>query len=281
MKRFLSSITLCVVLIMQPAQADFIGDCSKILNGAQNSFKDLFPTDPQNQFFDIWCFRAYPGGLLAGYTLGNVDFLRGVHVMGGPFEKKTPTFVGTRDEVFALLGIAVDSGGGNAGDALCDTSNTAISEIITRQEGNTIFVTTEGKCVKLPTSDSLCKPPPAVDENGMAKPTNINMLSETNLISYDITGVHIPTLPGFPNPLEFIAQGFTSNICFEHVTEEFTKYDTEIDICFDITDIARDIPGASGNVTMAFKANSTSTIVDDCANTNADNIINLVTGESR
>ena len=193
MKLLLSSIALCMALFMQPAQASLNGDCTLVLDAAQKQFKDLFPTDPPNQFFDIWCFRAYPGGLLAGITFDGDK--PGVYVMGGPFIEDTPTFIDTRDEVFALLGIPLDSGGGDIKDALCSNNNSEISGIKTIVEDNFITITTEGKCVKLPTHQNLCDPPAEIVDNKPVE-TDIHMLSETKLIDFDIKGVEIPSIPG-------------------------------------------------------------------------------------
>ena len=280
MKRLLSSLALCMALTMQPAQADFIGDCTKILNGAQESFKDLFPTDPDNQFFEHWCFRAYPGltGLVyLGFTLGNSDFPPGVHGLNGIFGD-TPSFIATRDEAFALLGL--DSGGGGGGNEkdFCDNSNSAITGIDTIQDGNNVLVTTHGECVDLPTNSGLCTVEADTDENGDLEQTNIHMLTVTDLVRYEVTGFDLPSIPGFPDPLSSIAESFETTTCLVHAPRGFTDIVTEIDVCFNVSGLVGSIPGISDDVTIRLEAKSTSTVVDDCANTGADSIINLVTG---
>lgn len=273
MKRVLSSLALCMALSMQPAQADFIGDCTKILNGAQHSFKDLFPTAPDNLFLDHWCFREYPGPVYLGFTLGNSDFPPGVHGLNGIFGD-TPSFIATRDEAFALLGL--DSGGGGDLNAICDSSNSAVSGIKTIQDGKNITITTEG-CVKLPTR-SLCEVRPATDEQGTTQTTDYSVLTVTDLISYNISGLLLPSIPGLPNPLDPILQSFETTVCHKNAPKEMADTNVQIDVCFDISEQFVGIPGIPDEVTVEFKASSSSTLVDDCANTDADTIIDLFTG---
>ena len=289
MKLFLSSLALCTAFIMPPAQADLTTDCNKMLNRAQVLFSDLFPTDPFNQFSGNWCYRVYPGNQLArkkfvgeivvGITSGDDDFPPGVYGMGGPFGFG-PNFIDSRDGVFALLGLPLEPVRGKIKDAICDNSNSDINGLNITQDGTLITITTDGKCVKLPTNKNLCALPPKTDENGKPIPTNISMLTVTDLVNYEIKGFDIPFRPGLPNPLDFVTNNFTKSICFKHIQEDIVAFETKTDVCFDASDLVRNFPGISDKMTMAFKANSRSTIVDDCSNSGADIIINLVTGGS-
>ena len=149
-----------MALIMQPAQADFVEDCNNILNGAQRAFKDIFPTAPDNLFLGPWCYRAYPGNVLAGISIGSIDFPPGVYAMNGPFGDE-PNFIGPVDQTLAFL----NSQPGGGQNEICDSSNSAVSGIETIQDGDHISITTNGKCVPIPT-DSLCAVQAGTDEHG-------------------------------------------------------------------------------------------------------------------
>lgn len=279
MKQLLSYFTLCLVLMMQPAQAAIDEQCETILNGAETAFADLFPAGATTQILGSWCFRAYAVGFITRYTginaLKTDDFNVGVYVMGPPFDNE-PTYIGTSAQVIALLD-DLTGGGGNTQQTLCEISDTLISEIKTIQNGNTLTITTEGNCIKIPPTNP-CEPPSGTDKNGNPAVTGISMLTTTELISFEIAGFKIPNIPGFPNPLDPIVNSFANSTCFENVHEESAAFDTKTDICFDISDQVGSIPGISDKVTLALIAESNSRIVNDCSSVGADNIIDLVNG---
>jgi hypothetical protein len=106
------------------------------------------------------------------------------------------------------------------------------------------------------------------------------MLTITDLVNYEIKGFDIHFIPGLPNPLDFVTNNFTKSICFKHIREDIVAFETKTDVCFDASDLVRNIPGISDKMTLAFRANSRSTIVDDCSNSGADIIIDLFKGET-
>lgn len=279
MKYLLSAITLCMALSMQPALAAIDNNCELILGGAEKAFADIFPTGPVTQVVGSWCFRVY---LLEDITritgvnsLKTDDFNVGVYVVGPRFGE-APAYIGTSTQVLALIG-GLTGGSGNKQDAICDDSNIKDSGIKIIENGKKITVTTEGKCVKLPKSNNSCDLPPETDGAGKPIATGINMLTETELISFEIKGLEIPSIPGFSNPLDTVVDSFVKDTCFKHVRKESVGFETKTDICFDISELVQAF-GAKGPVTMTMKANSKSSLVDDCANTNADTIIDLVKG---
>lgn len=278
MNRLFSSLALCMAFIVQPAQATFTDDCNTVLNGAQQSFAGIFPGNPPNQFFGNWCFRSYPGVLLAGITSGDSDFQPGVYVMGPPFAN-TPTFVGTVNEVLVMLGLPADSGSSDQA-AICDTSNNEASGIIQTQEDNKIKITTNGQCVKPPKNNSFCEVSPETDDDGGFVETGIHALTTTDVNSVIFSGFDIPDIPGIPgfsNPLESIVDSFASKTCIIHAPEEISNFEIETDICLDLTDEVKGIPGVMPPVTVKFQGLSTMEIVNDCFQTDADSITNLVT----
>lgn len=281
MKQLLSYMTLCLILMMQPAQAAIDEKCEPILNGAEAAFADLFPAGATTQILGPWCFRAYTLGLITRYTGVNAlktdDFDVGVYVMGPPFDNE-PTYIGTSAQVIALLN-DLTGGSGNTETAICDNIDQISSGIKTIQNGNTMIVTTEGKCVKLPKNNNSCEPPPGTDEQGNPVVTNINMITTTDLLSFDIQGLNFPNIPGVPNPLDSIVNSFANSTCFMNIHEDVPAFDTETDVCFDISELVGNIPGISNNVTLKFQANSKSRIVDDCSN--ADTIVDLANGAAQ
>lgn len=278
MKPLLSYVTLCLVLLMQPAQAAIDEQCEPILNGAETAFADLFPAGATTQIIGSWCFRAYAIGLITRYTGVNAlkidDLNVGVYVMGPPFGNE-PTYIGTSAQVKTLLD-DLTGGSGNTETAVCDNIDEIASGIKTFKDGNIITVTTEGKCVKLPKNNNSCEPSQGIDEHGNPVATGINMLTTTDLVSFDIKGFNVPSIPGFPNPLDSIVNSFATSTCFKNVHDSTEAFDTKMDVCFDLSETIGNIPGISDMVTMRLKANSSSRIVDDCSG--ADNIVDLANG---
>ena len=278
MKRLIKPLAICLALIVLPAHAAIDERCEPILNATEIAFSELFPPGPVTQVIDSLCFRAYTVGNITRYAAINASktsFLDvGVYVLGPPFGD-TPTYIGTTDQVQAILDNLTGGEGGNTGESICDNSNSEVSGIKTFQDGDTITITTEGKCVKLPKNNSLCDIKAEKQEDGTFKPTDIHMLTTTNLVSYSITGLDIP---GFLNPLDPFAKSFANSTCLIHVPERTFNYKSHTDVCFDISELAQGIPGIPDIVTMQLIADSSSVIVDDCSKTGADTILNLVTG---
>lgn len=106
-------------------------------------------------------------------------------------------------------------------------------------------VTTEGNCVKLPKINNSCEPPQRIGEHGNPVATGRDMLTTTDLISFEINGFNFPSIPGFPNPLDSIVNSFANSTCFKNVHEETPAFDTKTDVCFDISGLVGNIPGYS------------------------------------
>ena len=274
MKRLLCSMALCMTFVMQPAQATFVDDCNTILNAAQQSFADIFPGNPPNQFFGPWCYRTYQGELLAGITSGDSNFPAGVYVLGG-FFGNTPTFIGSVSEVFALLGLPTNSGGRSSQEAICDNSNNETSGIVQTQEGNKVKITTNGKCIKPPENNSFCEVTPVTDDNGGLVETGIHALTTTTIDNVLFTGS--PGIPEFSDPLDSIVDSLATKTCIIHAPEQISDFEVETDICMDLTDQIGIITGVTAPVTLKFKGLSTVEIVNDCFQTDAETVTNLVT----
>ena len=281
MKRLLSSLSLCMALIMQPAQADLTQECNDILNRAQLAFPDLFPTKPDTQFLGPWCFRAYPLGLLAGVNrIKSKAFPIGVYVLGPPFGDE-PTFIGTTSQVTTLLddllGPAGGGGGGNNQEAICDSGDSELTGLFhTVEDNNTIKITTKGECIMPPENTSFCEVRAETDNSGELVATDIHALTNTEIASVKFTGYTSFAIPGVPNLQDTIEQNLSNTTCIIHAPTHFDEVTVETDICMDMTEQFAGIPGTADKVTMEFRGKSTSMIVDDCFDTNANSITDLV-----
>lgn len=274
-----------MVLSPKPAQADLVEDCITILNNAQLAFSELFPIEPATQFDEPWCYRAYPNAitettLYAGINLNDA----GVYLLGPPYGD-TPYFVGKALEVKALLSkelAAINT----RKEAICDTSHSDITGISSILKNNKLLITSQGACVQPPENNNLCDAVPPRDANGNKLATGVNVLIESSIDSLVFPDFELPTIPGLPsipgfsNPLGSFLQGFDNQTCLVHALEDMTKYTIETDICMDMTDTIGYIPRIKHPVTIEFKGQSLSTVVDDCFLTDADSITNLLTGQA-
>lgn len=278
MKHTLTTLALCTAFIMQPAQANQDGDCRFILNTAQRIYPQFFPDNPETEFLGPWCFRHYNskdfGDTYAGiYRSTDGAFKHhGVYTLDGPFGK-IPLYIGQTDEVIDLLKSQVKN-------ELCDSGNNELTDIDHRQEGNTLFISTKG-CIKPPKNNNFCELLPDTDEIGRPVETGIHLLMESNVSGFEFTGINIPSIPGFPNPLDSIVDDIANQkICIIHAPREATDLTVKTDICFNMSDELANIPGVNSSVEFRFRSTSKSEEVDDCFDTDAASIHNTVTDQT-
>jgi len=270
-KKFI--LSTCTVTLMGSAHfasADINSDTETLLNWAENTYRDLFPSHQVTQSLDPWLYRFYPEtGIYAGVNRGD----NSAYVLGGPYGP-TPTRIAGVPELIAQI---IDSGG-NTSIPACDTSG-APAGLTYTQSGNVVNISTGGACVALPENNNFCSTPQQPTETGISVLTTstTNSPSRINGISIDI--------PGVPNPIQSFANGFSdSKHCTVHVPADTANLIINSDVCFDMTAQTSGFEGIPGitvtpPVTMNLNTTSTNVVVADCFTTDAASIYNTVTGE--
>jgi hypothetical protein len=271
MKPFiLSACSLALLGSTHFASADTAGDAETLLNWAENTYREFFPSHQATQSIEPWLFRHYPEvGIYAG--VNKTD--SGVYVLGGPWGNN-PTFIDSLPNMITHIA----NSGGNGSIPACNTANVPDGLVYT-QSGNVVNVTTNGQCIPLPTNSNLCEPP------RQAVATGISLLTTSNGTPPDIKGITI-SIPGIPNPFQSLASDF-SNIkhCTINAPAESANLIITSDVCYDMTSAFEgqfgSIPGMTITppITMAIKNTVTSQTVADCFATDASSISDTFTNE--
>ncbi len=273
MKFFYTSIALCLTLIIQPAQADLVSDSEQIMNDAQQVYPQFFPSSQTTLEFSPYRYRFYPS---TGIYLGINQNDSGVYVLGGAFGN-SEVYIDNTVNVIALLKSQAGGENNNSRSQVCDTRNVPTG-FDYRHEGNTTYVTTNGQCLVLPKNSNACKPKAETNNSGAPIATGIHILSDVTVNSIEITGINVS---GFDS----LAKGVTNQkICIIHAPTTFTNHTVISDICLDITNQLGDLSLLPAGiitppVTTTSKTTSVSVKVDDCFNTDASSIFNIVTDE--
>lgn len=273
MKFFYTSIAFCLSLLIQPAQANLVSDSEQIMNNAQQVYPQHFPPSQTTQVFSPYRYRFYPS---TGIYLGINQNDSGVYVLGGEFGN-TEKYIDNTVNVIALLKSQMGGGNNNSRSTVCDTRNIPTG-FTYRHEGNTTYVTTNGQCLVLPENNNACKPKAETNNSGTPIATDIHMLNDVTVNKIEITGFNTP---GFDS----IAKEFANQkICIIHAPTNFTNHTVISDICLDITNQLGDLSLLpAGTITPPVTSRSETTAVsvkvDDCFNTDASTITNLVTEE--
>lgn len=269
MKQLIMSVCTCLLLgNTHFAAADTASDTETLLNWAENTYPDYFPTHQATQNIDPWLYRFYPEtGIYAGVNKTDNN----VYALGGPWGD-TPALIDTLPNLVAL------AGSGNSSIPACNTAS-APAGMRYAQNGNIVDITTDGQCIPLPTSNNVCQVPQQTAETG------ISVLTSSTVISSRFEGFKID-IPGIPNPFESFANSFSnSKHCTVNVPAEGANLIINSDVCYDMTaqfgSEFENIPGIviTRPITMARKDTTTSQAVPDCFATDADTIFNTVTNE--
>ena len=253
------------------AAAEISSDTETLLNWAENTYPGYFPNHQATQSIEPWLFRYYPDtGIYAGVNKNDNN----VYVMGGPWGGN-PTIISPLADLIAQI----NNSGGSGSIPACNTAS-APTGLTYTQSGNVVNVTTNGSCIALPTSNSLCQIPQQTAASG------ISVLTSTNVISSAINGITI-SIPGIPNPFESLVSNFTSGKhCTVNAPAEAANLIVNSDTCFDITNsfgvLPEGIPGVTITppVTFALKDTVTSRTVADCFATDAESIYDAFTNET-
>ncbi|MDV6344203.1 hypothetical protein [Nitrosomonas sp. Is37] len=266
----LSACSLALLSSFNFASADTASDAEILLNWAENTYPEFFPSHQATQSIEPWLFRYYPEvGIYAG--VNKTD--NGIYVLGGPWGNN-PTFI---DSLPNMITHIVNLGG-NGSIPACNTANVPAGLVFT-QSGNVVNVTTNGQCIPLPTNPNLCEAP------RQASATGISLLTTSNVTSSEIRGITID-LPGIPNPFQsFANDSLNGKHCTINAPRESPNLTVHSDVCYDMTSAFegqfQSVPGITVNppITMAAKNTITSQTVADCFATDANSIYDAFTNE--
>ena len=254
------------------ALADTSSDTEALLNWAEKTFPQFFPSKQATQSIEPWLYRFYPEtGIYAGVNKGDNN----VYTLGGPWGNN-PTLIDSLSNLIAQI----NNSGGNGNIASCDTTNT-IPGITYSQSGNVITVTSNGQCVTAPDQNAtnLCPIPP------QTAPTGISILSTNTVTRSEIGGI-TASIPGILDPfLNLISASSNAKHCTRNAPNENTNLIVNSDLCFDITTQLSALIGAIDGITvtppitLSTAGTYTSQVVSDCFTTDAATITDAVTGE--
>lgn len=163
--------------------------------------------------------------------------------------------------------------------SVCDTSQ-APAGVAYSQSGSTVNISTNGQCVALPTTSSLCTPPPSSSASGQS------ILTSVNISSFSMSGISM-AIPGYPNPFDAMGQSLGSTkSCIKNAPAGYSTYNINMDVCYDITaqlgSALQSIPGVltvTPPVTEKLVGSMSSTVVADCFATDALTIVDAATQE--
>lgn len=271
----LSACTLILLSNIHVAFSDTASDTETLLNWAEKTFPDFFPSNQATQNIEPFLFRHYPEtDIYVGVNQND----NGVYGLGGIWGNN-PTFI---DNLPNLLG-QIENSGGNGNIAACDTTNSPAG-IDYSQSGNVISVTSNGQCISVPdlNTTSICQVPQQTTASG------ISLLSNNTVTSSRMEGL-TTTIPGLPNPFQAIVDATASiQHCTINATNEAANLVVNSDLCFDITtaltallaDFTVDGISVTPPVNYFFTGTYMSQTVADCFATDATTISDAFTGEA-
>lgn len=267
----LSACTVTLLGSIHFASADTASDTEMLLNWAENTYPQFFPNHQTTQSIEPWLFRYYPD---TGVYAGVQKYENNVYVLGGPWGNN-PTLIAALPDLI----VQITDTGGNGSIPACNTANVPAGMSFT-QNGNVVNVTTNGSCIALPASNSLCETPQQTSASG------ISVLTATNVTSSSIGGVSI-SLFGIPNPFESFASNFAGGKhCTINAPADAVNLVINSDVCYDMTtafdDFIDDIPGITVTppITLALKDTVTNQTVSDCFATDAQTVYDAFTNKT-
>ena len=271
----LSTCALVLLVDTNLALSDTASDTETLLNWAEKTFPEFFPSNQATQNIEPFLFRHYPAtDIYVGVNQND----NGVYGLGGIWGNN-PTLI---DNLPNLLGQIANSGG-NGDIAACDTTNTPAG-IAYSQSGNIISVTSNGQCVSVPdlNTTSICQAPQQTTAS------NISLLSSNTVTSSRMEGI-TTTVPGLPNPFQAIVDATASvKHCTVNAASEAANLVTNSDLCFDITtalsallvDFTLEGISVAPPVNYFFTGTNVNQTVADCFATDATTISDAFTGEA-
>lgn len=245
------------------AQADRASDVEILFNWAERAYAQYFPSHDATKAASPWLYRYYPQ---TGVYLGLNDN-NGIYVLGGEFGSE-PLYVNTLASLLT-----------QANATACSTGE-APAGISYSQSGDTVNVSTNGKCVKPPVS-GICNAPTPTQATG------VSVLGNTTVSSFAMGGFNI-LLPGFPNPFESAGRGIANaKSCIRNAPAQgFSNLTINLDVCYDLTEqlgsLIQTIPGVvevNPPITMTYKGQVVNQVVTDCFATDATTVVDALTNE--
>ena len=114
--------------------------------------------------------------------------------------------------------------------------------------------------------------------------TGLNVLTNNTVLTLETSGITID-IPGTPNPIDEVANGFSQSTCIMNAPDEIVFQEINTDICIDMTDsfsLFSELPGISVTppVTLMYSGTATATTVSDCFSTDAATVTDNFTGET-
>lgn len=270
LKQLISSACALVLLgNIQIASADLASDAEALLNWAENTYPELFPSPRATQSLEPWLYRFYPEtNTYAGVNKND----NGVYVMGGPWGDN-PTYIDNLPNLISFI----NNSGGNSNIPACNTAN-APAGFSYSQSGNVVTITTNGQCIEIPnTTTNFCETPVQPTQTG------ISVLSTSNVTSAEWQGITFnQSLP--IDPLASLTG--TSKYCTINAPAEQINLVVNSDICMDMTKqlegsfadlIASGFATVTPPITFATKSTHSGQTVSDCFATDADSIYDAFT----
>ncbi len=269
LKQLISSACALILLgNIQVASADLASDAETLLNWAENTYPELFPSPRATQSLEPWLYRFYPEtNTYAGVNKND----NGVYVMGGPWGDN-PTYI---DSLASLI-TTIQNSGGNSSIPACNTAN-APAGFSYSQSGNVVTITTNGQCIEIPNTTNFCETPVQPTQTG------ISVLSTSSITSAEWRGISFNlTLP--TDPLASLTGTFKH--CTINAPAEQLNLVVNSDICMDMTQqlqgsfesaIAAGYVTINPPITYATKSTYSGQAVSDCFATDADNIYDAFT----
>ncbi len=271
----LSTCALVLLVNTHLAFSDTVSDTETLLNWAEITYPELFPSHQATQNVEPWLFRHYPEpDIYAGVNQND----HGVYVLGGIWGN-SPTFIGNLSNLISQI----TNSNSNGSIAACDTTNVPAG-IAFSQSGNIISASSNGQCVLIPdlTNTNMCQVPQQTTASG------VSLLSSNTVTSSRMEGLTTST-PGLPNPFQAIVDA-TANVkhCTINAPTEAANLVVNSDLCFDITsplsallaDFTLEGIVVTPPVNYFFTGTYTSQTVADCFATDAATISDAFTGET-
>ncbi|SDY27580.1 hypothetical protein [Nitrosomonas sp. Nm58] len=264
----LSACSLALLGGTHFALADTASDTETLLNWAEKTYPQFFPSHQTTQSIDPWLFRHYPE---ANIYAGVNKHENNAYVMGGPWGNE-PTLIDTLPNIINHI---ADTGG-NGGIAACNTANVPAGLVFT-QKDNVVNVTTNGRCIEIPSNTNFCETPKQPAETG------ISVLSASSVATTTWSGITL-SIPFDPSTFS------ASNVkhCTIHAPAEQANLIVNTDICMDMTKqlenqlmplIAQGLATVTPPITLTTQSTFQSQQVADCFATDATTIYNAVTQE--
>lgn len=169
-----------------------------------------------------------------------------------------------------------------ATSAACDTSQ-APAGVSYSVSGNSVTVSTNGKCIALPATGAQACAIPAPPQA-----TGISILTSVDVKELSLGGISV-NIPGIPNPFDAAAKALgTVKTCTKNAPADYGKYSITADVCYDITAQLQSSMTAqtaafvtvNPPVTAKYKGTFVTSNVGDCFTSGAQTVMDAFSKEA-